>query len=185
MTQPTQDKPQTPIHLVIMGVSGSGKTTLARIIGERTCRPVLEADDLHPAENLATLDRGEVPSKAKYVNWLESVRDWVSEHGRAGESTVVACPALTRAHREVLNEAEGITFFVHLYGTFDVLSERMSHRIGRDMPQELLVAQLELLERLHSDELGIQLDVTRKPEDLVDDALASAKFAETAYGSES
>ena len=61
----------------------------------------------------------------------------------------------------------------------------MSHRIGRDMPQELLVAQLELLERLHSDELGIQLDVTRKPEDLVDDALASAKFAETAYGSES
>ena len=64
MTQPTQDKPQNPIHLVIMGVSGSGKTTLARIIGERTGQPVLEADDLHPAENLATLDRGEEIGRA-------------------------------------------------------------------------------------------------------------------------
>src|SRR5699024_12711662 len=108
----------------------------------------------------------------------------MSARGRAGDSPVVAGPALTRAHREVLNEAEGITFFVHLYGTFAVLSERMSHRIGRDMPQELLVAQLGLLERLHSDELGIQLDVTRNPEDVVGEPLAPANLAESACGSE-
>lgn len=175
----------TPIHLVIMGVSGSGKTTLARILGERTGRPVLEADDLHPAENLAALGRGDLPKEPSYVHWLEDVRDWMSDHGKRGISTIVACPALTRAHRDVLNSAEGITFFVHLYGTFDVLSTRMGNRIGGDMPQELLVSQLEVLERLYSDELGIQLDVTRTPDELVDDALSAAKFAEAAYGKDS
>ena len=172
----------TPIHLVVMGVSGSGKTTLARKLGERTGRPVLEADDLHPASNLAVLAKGELPEKPKYILWLEDVKEWMSEYGVQGQSTIVACPALTRAHREVLTQAEGITFFVHLYGTFDVLSDRMSRRIGGDMPQELLVNQLEILQRLYADELGIQLDVSRTPDQLVDDALAAAKFAEIAYG---
>ena len=73
-------------------------------------------------------------------------------------------------------------FYVHLYGTEDVLAERMKNRVGEaDMPRELLTAQLEDLQRLTPGEKGIQLDVSRTPEQLLDDALNAAMFAKKAY----
>lgn len=170
-----------PLHIVVMGVSGSGKTTLARRIAEETGRPLLEADDLHPAENMAILQDGKLPDAAARMEWLGTVRDWMSEQAQQGNSTVVACTALKKAHRARLNEAEGIVFYVHLYGTEDVLADRMARRIGEDMPRELLDAQLSILETLTPDERGLQLDVSRTPEQLTDDAMAAANFAAKAY----
>lgn len=173
--------PAQPLHIVVMGVSGSGKTTLARTIAERTGRPLLEADDLHPAENMAILHDGKLPGVEARIAWLEIVRDWMTEQGQQGNSTVVACTALTKSHRARLNDAHGTVFYVHLYGTEDVLADRMARRIGEDMPRELLDAQLAMLQTLTPDELGLQLDVSRTPEQLADDAMAAASFAEKAY----
>lgn len=170
-----------PLHIVVMGVSGSGKTTLARTIAERTGRPLLEADDLHPAENLAILQDGKLPGERARIAWLDMVREWMDGQAQQGHSTIVACTALTKAHRERLNEADGVVFYVHLYGTEDVLADRMARRIGEDMPRELLDAQLPMLQRLTPDERGLQLDVARTPEQLADDAMAAANFAEKAY----
>ena len=108
---------------------------------------------------------------------LDTVRDWMNEHGEKGESTVVACTALKGAHRETLNQAKGTVFYVHLYGTEDMLQSRMANRIGENMPPELLEKQLTMLETLKADELGIQLDVTRSPEQLEEDSMAAANFA--------
>lgn len=170
-----------PLHIVVMGVSGSGKTTLARRIAEKTGRPLLEADDLHPEESMVIVRDGSMPDAEARMEWLGSVRDWMTARAREGKSTVVACTALKRAHRERLNEAEGIVFYVHLYGTEDVLADRMARRIGEDMPRELLDAQLSMLETLSSDERGLQLDVSRTPEQLADDAMSAANFAAKAY----
>ena len=98
-----------------------------------------------------------------------------------GKSTVVACTALKKRHRELLSEAKGTVFYVHLYGTEDVLARRMDNRIGENMPPELLQEQLAMLQTLTPDELGIQLDVGRTPEQLAEDSLAAASFAEKAY----
>ncbi|MBF4554099.1 gluconokinase [Corynebacterium suicordis] len=172
-----------PLHIVVMGVSGSGKTTLARRLAERTNRPLLEADDLHPADDLATLQDGRLPDAEARAAWMDTVRDWMNEHGEKGESTVVACTALKGAHRETLNQAKGTVFYVHLYGTEDMLQSRMANRIGENMPPELLEKQLTMLETLKADELGIQLDVTRSPEQLEEDSMAAANFAAKAYQS--
>ena len=60
----------------------------------------------------------------------------------------------------------------------------MKNRVGEaDMPRDLLTAQLEDLQRLTPGEKGIQLDVARTPEQLLDDALNAAMFAQKAYGS--
>lgn len=170
-----------PLHIVVMGVSGSGKTTLARKLAEKTDRQLLEADDLHPASNMAILQDGKMPDAEARMAWLTTVRDWMTEQAEAGKSTVVACTALKKRHRELLSEAKGTVFYVHLYGTEDVLARRMDNRIGENMPPELLQEQLAMLQTLTPDELGIQLDVGRTPEQLAEDSLAAASFAEKAY----
>lgn len=180
-----QDTPGT-LHVVVMGVSGSGKTTLARAIAEKTGWQLQEADDLHPEGALEILQDGRLPSEQARRRWLGTVRDWIADQAAQGNNTVTACTALRIDHREILNgvgEAATV-FYVHLYGTEDVLARRMKNRVGEaDMPRDLLTAQLEDLQRLTPGEKGIQLDVARTPEQLLDDALNAAMFAQKAYGS--
>lgn len=184
-TEPSPKAPAT-LHIVVMGVSGSGKTTLARAIAEKTGWQLQEADDLHPEGALEILQDGRLPAEHHRKKWLGTVRDWIAGEAAKGNNTVTACTALRIDHREILSDIEeGATvFYVHLYGTEDVLAERMENRVGDvDMPRELLVAQLEDLQRLTPGEKGIQLDVRRTPEQLLDDSLNAAMFAQKAYSS--
>ena len=119
------------LHVVLMGVSGSGKTTLARKMAERTGWELLEADDLHPEADMEILQGGKLPSEEKRIDWLGSVRDWMTERAAESKNTIVACTALRKEHREVLNQAEGVVFYVHPYGTEDVLADRMRRRVGK------------------------------------------------------
>lgn len=172
---------ETLLHVVIMGVSGSGKTTLAQRLGEELAVPVLEADDLHPDDSLAALNAGDMPSALQAERWLGAVREWISQQAAEGRDTVVACPALTRAHRDILRAVDGLVFFVHLYGTEDVLAKRSANRDGDPVPPQLVRKQLNVLQRLWPEEKGVQLDVMQKPEQLLQDALAAIAFARRAY----
>ncbi|OFT91276.1 gluconokinase [Corynebacterium sp. HMSC28B08] len=174
----------TSLHVVLMGVSGSGKTTLARKMAERTGWELLEADDLHPEADMEILQGGKLPDEEKRGAWLANVRDWMTARAHEGKNTVVACTALRKEHRTVLNEADGVVFYVHPYGTEDVLADRMRRRVGEDMPRALLDEQLAILRRLEADERGIQLDIDRPVDDLLEDALAAAHFAHRAYSEE-
>ena len=178
---------ETPATLhVVMGVSGSGKTTLARAMAEKTGWKLQEADDLHPEGALEILQDGKLPPESGRRKWLGIVRDWIEDEAAEGNNTVTACTALRIDHREILNDVgeNATVFYVHLYGTEDVLAERMRNRVGdADMPRELLTAQLDDLQRLTPGEKGIQLDVSRTPEQLLDDALNAAMFAQKAYSS--
>ncbi|WP_426716968.1 gluconokinase [Corynebacterium auriscanis] len=174
----------TSLHVVLMGVSGSGKTTLARKMAERTGWELLEADDLHPETDMEILQGGKLPDEEKRGAWLANVRDWMTARANEGKNTVVACTALRKEHRTVLNEADGVVFYVHPYGTEDVLADRMRRRVGEDMPRALLDEQLAILRRLEADERGIQLDIDRPVDDLLEDALAAAHFAHRAYSEE-
>jgi shikimate kinase len=44
--------------LLLMGVSGSGKTVIGRLLADRLGMPFLDADDLHPPENVERMRRG-------------------------------------------------------------------------------------------------------------------------------
>lgn len=181
----------SPLHVVVMGVSGSGKTTLAQDLAARTGWSVLEADDLYPGEYMSQFttsgDSGSADSGADAASaageestrqaWLGRVTEWMSAKAKGGSNTVIACTALTKAHREILNEVPGVVFYVHLYGTMDVVVPRSP----QNLPQEMLQKQLAALQRLQPEELGIQLNVSRPYEERVEDALAAAAFAQKNY----
>lgn len=162
-------------HLVLMGVAGSGKTTVAEILTTRTGWPYAEADDFHPASNVAKMRAGTPLTDADRAPWLAAMRDWLSEQADAGHSTVVTCSALKLPYRDVLREARGRVRFVHLDGTPELLAERIGGRDGHFMSPAMLESQLDALEPLTPSEDGIRLDVSASPTELADAALAAGR----------
>lgn len=162
-------------HVVVMGVAGSGKTTVARILAARLDRPLGEADEFHPPENVAKMAAGTPLVDEDRWPWLRAIRDWLTAHSRAGRSTVVTCSALKVAYRDVLREAEGRVRFVHLAAPEALIGDRMEARTGHFMPPELLPSQYRTLEPLTDAEDGFVVAVDVPPDEVADrvlDALA-------------
>jgi gluconokinase len=164
-------RPRPAGHLVVMGVAGSGKTTVAALLADRLGREVAEADEFHPAENIAKMSAGTPLTDADREPWLRAIRDWLDEKTRAGIAVVVTCSALKRSYRDLLREARGPVRFLHLDGSPELLAERMAGRTGHFMPPELLPSQLATLETLDDDEDGITVDVSATPEQIADEAV--------------
>lgn len=159
-------------HLVVMGVSGSGKTTVAKLLAERLHRPFAEADDFHPRANIDKMAAGHALTDADRQPWLRRLRDWLSAQTDAGHSTVVTCSALRRRYRDLLRQARGRLFFVHLSGSPDLIAERLRRRGGHFMPPALLPSQFDALEPLAPDEAGLTIDIGPTAEDLARRILA-------------
>ncbi|MBG6226342.1 gluconokinase [Arthrobacter sp. CAN_A2] len=160
-----------PHHVVVMGISGSGKTTIATRLTERLGWVFAEADDFHPAANIAKMTAGIALTDEDRWPWLESMRTWMTLQARAGRSTVVTCSALRRSYRDLLTGAEGQVRFVHLLGDTDLILERMKTRSGHFMPESLLPSQISTLEPLEADELGIRIQNTGTPDDVTTDVI--------------
>lgn len=157
--------------LVVMGVSGVGKSTIAARLAEELAWPMAEADEFHPAANIAKMSAGTPLTDADRMPWLEALREWVDGHALAGTSVVVTCSALKRSYRDVLRLADARVRFIHLRGSVDTIGGRLSGRSGHFMPSALLESQFDDLEPLDSDEDGAVLDVTADPEDITQAAL--------------
>jgi len=160
-------------HLVVMGVAGSGKTTVAVLLAERLGRPYAEADEFHPAENIAKMAAGQPLTDEDRWPWLRAIRDWMTARTQAGEGAVVTCSALKVAYRDLLREAEGRVRFVHLTAPGTLLEDRMQHRAGHFMPTSLLTSQLATLEPLTDAEDGVTITVEAPPDVVAEQALAA------------
>ncbi|MEU5565195.1 gluconokinase [Micromonospora musae] len=158
-------------HVVVMGVSGSGKTTVARGISEATGLLFAEADEFHPAENVARMRAGVPLDDAARLPWLRELAGWMAARAVEGRSTVLACSALRRSYRDVLRQGPPTVDFVHLDGAAEVIRDRMARRTGHFMPASLLESQLATLEPAEPDESVLVLDVSLSPEQLVAAAL--------------
>ncbi|GCE75516.1 gluconokinase [Cellulomonas biazotea] len=167
-------------HVVVMGVAGSGKTTVGRALAERLGRPYAEADEFHPAANVAKMSAGTPLTDEDRRPWLEAIRDWLTAQGDAAQDTVVTCSALKVAYRDVLRQATGRVRFLHLAGSEDLLADRMAHRAGHFMPTSLLPSQLATLEPLTADEDGVTVTVDVPPDEVVARALAALGHDATA-----
>ncbi|WP_369046275.1 gluconokinase [Sinomonas sp. P10A9] len=165
-----------PLHVVVMGVAGSGKTTVSAALAERLGWRIAEADEFHPASNIARMTAGIALTDADRWPWLCSIRDWMTGQARDGHSTVLTCSALKRSYRDLLSGAAGRVIFAHLDGDSALLAERMASRAGHFMPAGLLPSQLNTLEPLTVDELragSLRLDISESPERLVEAIAAS------------
>jgi len=161
-----------PLHLVVMGVAGVGKSTIAQGLARELDLKLAEGDDFHPAANIAKMRSGVPLEDADRWPWLEALAEWTAERHAAGRSTVLTCSALRRAYRDVLRRPAPDTFFVHLYGSEQLLRERMEAR-DHFMPVSLLRSQFDTLEELQPDEAGVAVDVAQPVEEVIARAIAA------------
>ncbi|PJN22106.1 gluconokinase [Kitasatospora sp. CB02891] len=164
---------QQPPVIVVMGVSGVGKTTVARLLAHRLGLPYAEADDFHPAANIAKMSAGTPLDDDDREPWLRALGAWLGERAAAGTGGVVTCSALKRSYRDILRDACPEAFFLHLTGSHELVGDRIAHRTGHFMPPSLLDSQYATLEPLRADESGTVLDVDADPDTLVDRAVAA------------
>lgn len=163
----------TPRAVVVMGVAGSGKTTVAALLAGRLGASFAEGDDFHSPQNVAKMAAGHPLDDDDRWPWLRGIRDWFAKELNEGRSAVVPCSALRRGYRELLATAgpPGTVRFVHLTGSYELLRARIQGRAGHFMKPEMLDSQLATLEPLRSDETGFAVDVTARPDEIVDEIL--------------
>jgi gluconokinase len=134
-----------PVIVVLMGVSGSGKSTVGAALANALGWPLIDADDLHPPENVAKMAAGTPLTDEDRRPWLDRV---VLESRRvqaAQGNAVLACSALKQAYRDRL-AAAGDVRFVHLRGDRETIEKRLASRKHRYMPAALLGSQFATLE---------------------------------------
>jgi gluconokinase len=127
---------------VVMGVSGAGKTTigeaLSRVLGWR----FLDADDYHPAANVAKMAAGEPLDDQDRWPWLDRLNSILRDE----ENAVLACSALKERYRRRLAEGIEHVEWVYLKGDFELIHSRLGQRRHRYMPASLLQSQFAALE---------------------------------------
>ena len=158
-----------------MGVSGSGKSTVMARLVERFAWPSAEADDFHPAENVAKMAAGHPLTDADRWPWLRTLAAWIGDREASRENGVITCSALRRPYRDFLRDGHPSVRFVHLAVDRQVLERRMGRRHGHYMPPSLLDSQLATLEALQSDEPGVVLSGELPPDRIADEI--AARFA--------
>ncbi|MDZ4392554.1 gluconokinase [Cypionkella sp.] len=142
------------MKIILMGVAGCGKSSVGVALGEAVRLPYRDGDDLHPAENIAKMSRGEALSDADRWPWLALVGQALRAPG------IVGCSALKRVYRELIDrEAGGGVVFVHLSGSRAVIEGRMRGRTGHFMPPALLDSQFATLEAPAPDERAVVVDI--------------------------
>lgn len=141
--------------IVVMGVSGSGKTTVGAALAGRLGVRYADADDFHPAANIAKMSAGTPLDDADRRPWLAAIAAWMGGHRTAGG--VVSCSALRRRYRDVLRSQATDAVFLHLSGSPEVVARRVAGRPAHFMPAALVRSQFETLEPLAQDERGIAL----------------------------
>jgi gluconokinase len=99
----------TPIDLLIMGVSGSGKTTVGKELAQKLGWDFFDADDFHPAENVAKMTSGIPRSDSDRAPWLASLHKLLSSSMKSKRHPVLACSALKeKYHAELLDVSESL-----------------------------------------------------------------------------
>jgi carbohydrate kinase (thermoresistant glucokinase family) len=162
-----------PQTLVLTGVSGAGKSTVGRALAERTGAVLVDADDLHPAANVAKMAAGVPLTDEDREPWITRLAEEIRSRAERGERVVLACSALRRAHRAVLSSAADDVVVVHLEVSDAVLAQRLTDRRDHFMPVELLRSQLDDLEHPGPDR-AVVVDGDAPVSDVVDEVVRRA-----------
>ena len=158
-------------QIVVMGVSGSGKSTVGAAVAQRLRVPFADADDFHPAENIAKMAAGVPLDDDDRHPWLEIIGQWLATHTDGG---VISCSALKKKYRDQLRNHCPDVEFLHLHGTVEVIAARQASRPGHFMPASLLQSQFDTLEPLENDERGTVVDVDQDIDSIVETYISLA-----------
>ena len=153
-----------PQVVIITGVSGSGKTTIGKQLAETLVWQFVDADDFHPAANIAKMHQGIPLTDADRQPWLLTLQAMISHWLQAATPTVLACSALKASYRDLLSRGDDRVRIVLLKSDLGVLRQRLQMRRGHYMNPALLQSQLETLEAPTD---GLQVEINQTPEAIV------------------
>ena len=128
--------------VLLMGVSGSGKTTIGELVAKRLGWRFIDADDHHPAANVAKMAAGIPLQDEDRWPWLDTLNGLL----RAERDAVIACSALKEAYRRRLLKGVDGSCVVYLEGSKALIAARVAARKHRYMPASLLDSQFATLE---------------------------------------
>ena len=152
-----------------MGVSGSGKTTVGKSLAQKLGWDFFDADDFHPAENIAKMAAGIPLTDSDRAPWLATLHHLLSTTLEANRHPILACSALKHKYRvQLLDGLVGLEV-IYLKGNYDLIWSRMSAREGHYMKPEMLQSQLATLEE---PEDAFALDISLSLNDMIDKILA-------------
>ncbi|KAJ7335574.1 hypothetical protein JRQ81_013515 [Phrynocephalus forsythii] len=147
------------LQVVVMGVSGSGKSTVGSHLAEKLGWKFYDADDYHPKENRKKMAEGIPLNDQDRIPWLCCLHDILRRDQESGHNAVLACSALKKMYRHILETRESVTpqpdegssaplkiLFIHLDGPVDLIAKRLQKRKGHFMPASLLQSQFDTLE---------------------------------------
>jgi gluconokinase len=158
--------------VIVAGVSGSGKSTVGALLAGRLGWRFADADDFHPAANVAKM-RARIPlTDADRWPWLRVIGAWMDERIAEHESAVVTCSALKRSYRHLLLDGRPQAQMVFLAPDREVLARRLAARHGHFFPEQLLGSQFTDLEPPQPDERVLTVVPAATPEATADAIVA-------------
>lgn len=163
------------MKLLVMGVSGSGKSTIGAALAGALGLPFTDADDLHPAQNVAWMASGKPLTDEMRWPWLEACGVALSKGG------VLGCSALKRAYRDRLRAAVPGLVLVYPQADRALIAARLAARQDHFMPPALLDSQFATLEEPGPEEAPIVVSVDQ-PVAAIVDQIVSAVQAEIRPG---
>jgi len=162
-----------------MGVSGSGKSTVGESLAKRLGWPYEDADQFHPASNVAKMRAGEPLTDEDRWPWLKAIAAEIDRINDAGEHVVIGCSALKRVYRDILKHGRDDIRLVYLDGKQDLIADRIGRRRDHFMPPGLLGSQFSTLEPPTSDEHPVTVSIDAPVETIVDSILRQLKLSPT------
>lgn len=132
--------------IVLMGVTGTGKTTVGRVLAEELGWAFRDADEFHPAANIEKMRRGEPLDDDDRAPWLAALVRLIDETVARGENLVLACSALKHRYQEYLRHDLEAVHYVELWGSPELIRQRLAARKGHFMNPRLLQSQFDILE---------------------------------------
>ena len=139
-----------------MGVSGCGKSFIGQKLAKQLNFSFADGDDFHSNQNKDKMHRGLPLKDADRLTWLHELQAFL---GGSDRSTILACSALKRSYRDILQAHSRQTIFIHLTGSHHLLQERLEGRRGHFFHPALLEDQLATLESLQTDEKGFSVKI--------------------------
>lgn len=153
-------------RIVVMGVAGSGKSAVGAGLARALGMGFRDADDLHPAGNVAKMAAGTPLTDADRWPWLDLVAADLAAH----PPLVMACSALRRVYRDRIRAgAGGEVLFLHLDGPCEMIAARMAARKHHFMPPALLDSQMATLEPPGAGEAHLRVDIAPPVSEVVAD----------------
>ena len=147
-----------------MGVSGCGKSTIGKLLAQELSIPFFDGDDFHPRKNVEKMSSGKPLNDDDRHGWLVSLNDLAKEQLK-NNSCVIVCSALKQKYREFLSKGiENQTEWIHLFGSFDTIYNRINARKDHFMSSEMLKSQFDTLEE---PENATAIDVKLSPTEII------------------